>query len=84
VSEIGGEEIMRRETIVTVFDDNGEIRQYLPKEERKNFKKEHPGYRLCMSLRFPYLPEYILGVATAIIILNIIINVAYYFITHTT
>lgn len=75
---------MKRETIVTVFDDNKKIQEYLPKEMRKNFKKEHPGYRLCMRLRFPYLPEYIFGVAIAITVLNIIVSVAYYFITHTT
>lgn len=67
---------MKRQVIVDILD--GE----LTKEERRNFKKENPGYRLCFRLRFPDFPLYVSCVAIAIFVLNIVINVIYYFITR--
>ena len=69
---------MKREVIVDILV--GE----LSKEERKNFKKENPGYRLCFRLRFPYFPLYVSCVAIAIFVLNIVINMIYFFITRIT
>ncbi len=38
----------------------------LTREERKNFKRDHPGQRLCFRLRYPNFPIYLSG-ALAII-----------------
>lgn len=67
----------KKEVIVDILD--GE----LTKEDRRNFKKNHPGRRLCFRLRFPYFPEYLACVAIAIFILNIFINVIYAIICRT-
>ena len=40
---------MRRETVISV-------EKPLTALQRKNFKKEHPGYRLCLRLRYPNAP----------------------------
>lgn len=69
---------MKREVIVGIID--GE----LTKEERRNFKKENPGYRLCFRLRFPDFPLYVCCVAIAIFVLNIVISMIYFFITRIT
>lgn len=69
---------MKREVIVDILD--GE----LSKEERKNFKKENPGYRLCFRLRFPYFPLYVSYAAIVIFVLNIVSSMIYFFITRIT
>ena len=45
---------------------------YMTDEQRKNFEKEHPGYRLPFEIRHPYFPIWItvlavLSVAVAVI-----------------
>lgn len=35
----------------------------LTKEERVNYEKDHPGYRLCFRLRYPNFPLYVEGIA---------------------
>lgn len=49
----------------------------LTKEERKNYKKENPGYRLCFRLRFPDFPIYVGALAVIIMLLNIVISIGY-------
>ena len=34
----------------------------LTKEERKNYKRDHPGYRLAFWLRYPDFPLYMLAI----------------------
>lgn len=57
---------MRRQVIVSVDKP-------LTAKERKEFKKTHPGYRLCFTLRYPYghiffyIPSWILSIAAIII-----------------
>ena len=43
--------------------------EYLTKEERKNFKKDHPGYKLAFPRRFPYAVIYLDLIAIAISII---------------
>lgn len=42
----------------------------LSKTERKNFKRENPGERLCFRLRYPNFPLFVLsvGIGSALII----------------
>lgn len=47
---------MKRETVEW-------IDKPLTSKQRKRFKKEHPGYRLCYRLRFPNAPLFISIVA---------------------
>lgn len=35
----------------------------LTKEERVNYERDHPGYRLCFRLRYPNFPLYVEAVA---------------------
>ena len=45
----------------------------LTKEERKNYKKNHPGERLCFRLRYPNFPIVIHSINVAISLTAIII-----------
>lgn len=60
---------MKREVIISTD-------KYLNKEERKNFKRNNPGKRLCFRLRYPNFPIYfgltVLAVQIAEIILIVI------------
>lgn len=44
----------------------------LTKEERRNYAKDHPGYRLCFRLRYPNFPLYVEGVALVISIATLL------------
>lgn len=57
---------MRREVIVSIIDEKTGKQIKLTKEERKNFAKENPGYRLCFRLRFPDLPLYLSAISAVI------------------
>ena len=52
------------------------VDRFLCKEERKNFAKEKPGYRLCFRLRYPNFPMYISAFATAVSIAALVIAIA--------
>lgn len=52
---------MIRETIISV-------EKPLTEEQRRNFKKEHPGYRLCIRLRYPNAPLIISIIALLLVI----------------
>lgn len=54
---------IKREVIVAVD-------KALTARERKNFAKEHPGYRLCFRLRHPHFPEFILTVSALLLLLK--------------
>ncbi len=42
----------------------------LTKRERKNFKTEHPGYRLSFQLRYPNFPLIMLVIAAMLVVLK--------------
>lgn len=42
----------------------------LTKRERKNFKTEHPGYRLSFQLRYPNFPLFMLAISAVLLILK--------------
>lgn len=44
----------------------------LTRQERKNFKKDYPGKRLCFRLRFPDAPLWISGVASVLGIISLL------------
>lgn len=46
----------------------------LDKEQRKNFKKDHPGYRLAFSVRHPYSGLYISITALVIALVTLLLK----------
>lgn len=40
----------------------------LTQEERRNYKKEHPGKRLCFRLRFPNVPLIISIISLSLVV----------------
>lgn len=47
------------------------VERNLTAYERKNFKKEHPGKRLCFRLRFPDLPLFISVISLLLVLAKI-------------
>ena len=45
----------------------------LTKEQRRNFKKEHPGKRLSFYLRYPSLSMYLLPVISLIVSIIVLV-----------
>lgn len=58
----------RREIIVYVDKE-------LTKKERKNYKKENPGKRLCLRLRYPNFLKYIMLISYAVLFLSAMIRI---------
>lgn len=46
------------------------VERPLTKEQRKNFKKENPGFRLSFRLRYPNFPETILIISLLLVTLK--------------
>ena len=44
----------------------------LTKEERRNYKKDHPGYKLAFPARFPYVVFYLDFIAITISIIVLV------------
>lgn len=59
---------MKREVIVATSRN-------LTKTERKNYKKEHPGYRLCMRLRYPNFSLYVSVFSVILSLIALIIRI---------
>lgn len=53
---------MKRETVIFTPTE-------LTEQERRNFKKDHPGKRLCFRLRYPKVPQYTRVAAISLIII---------------
>ena len=49
--------------------------EVLTARDRKEFKKTHPGYRLCFSLRYPNFHLYLSVVALAVSIIALIMKI---------
>lgn len=47
----------------------------LTTKARKDFKKNHPGYRLCFSLRYPNFPLVISSIALAVSVIMLIVKI---------
>lgn len=48
--------------------------EYLTKEKRRSFKKEHPGKRLCFRLRFPWFPTVISIISLLLVIISLFLH----------
>ena len=46
----------------------------LTKEERKNYKRDHPGYRLAFWLRYPDFPLYLGGAAVVLSVIALLLK----------
>lgn len=57
---------MKRKEIVVYVNEK------LSKEERKNFRKDHPGYRLAFPSRYPYFSLQLSAISTIISIIAVI------------
>ena len=58
---------MRKQVIVSVDKP-------LTAKERRDFSKNHPGYRLSFMLRYPYLPSRILSIAAIVISIIVLLK----------
>ena len=71
----GGDEVLipykrKEKKAVVVF-----LREELSKEERINYEKNNPGYKLSFSMRYPYFPVYLSIISSGVILLVAILLV---------
>ena len=60
---------MKRTVVIDIERD-----EPLTKEERRSFKKDHPGYRLSIWLRFPKLPLVISAISLLLVVAKTILE----------
>ena len=61
---------MKKEKEIIVYSE-----KILTREERKNFRKDHPGYRLAFPSRYPYFGTVLSFIAVNVAIASMLINI---------